>query len=734
MKYLSQNIAVFWTQEKFTYALKVFIALAIATMYCSESTRLSMLPSLYLGILTCIISETDNHWIGQLKTNVVAVICFAISSISVLLLFQYPLFFILGLGLSTIAWILLGSLGERYTAIAIATMTVAIFTMLTMDKYSGHVNSETWRNVRVMLIGASSYGLLSVLWNAIFTHNPIRENLAQTFFALRKLIQLQTERTDFKLRQQPASHFAIAKQNAAVIHALSQARDTIIRRFNQSQQSKMRFLHLFELFQLAQETYEHLRFITLPDLTIHPELADSNLAQHLLKLFHLQARALLCLATATRAGQRFVYPPHHQFAYLQVRSLLDALLAQYREGSQALIRDLHLCELAFNHFSAVHQRMHDFANVRTNTVPDANLLPTPSAFSWKEIAHRLFENFSKSSVFFRFGLRLSVALSIAYIFIHLVQVENKYWVLLTILFVCRPTYGATRLRLIERILGTLIGLILSWVLSAIFPYPNMHLVFALLGSFIFSITRINQYMIATVAVTVMVIFCFNFAGDKTLLLWSRFVDTLIGCVIVGICSVFIFPDWQEKHLYQVCRRILQHAAQCLTTLRDLLHGKEIEHNAYRNALRDIQNASALLSTVLSNMTHEPTHFRRRTIDSGLEFLVLSNTQIEYLSTCATLAPMCHIHSKALLIAASDYARETMIALTTKLSSNQKRSTIALEHIQQLTHDLEHAILPSDTTSLRALYSALAALLDLLPRIDACTSALLHIRENPPARQ
>jgi uncharacterized membrane protein YccC len=32
------------------------------------------------------------------------------------------------------------------------------------------------------------------------------------------------------------------------------------------------------------------------------------------------------------------------------------------------------------------------------------------------------------------------------------------WILLTIVFVCRPNFGATRLRLAQRIVGTLAGL------------------------------------------------------------------------------------------------------------------------------------------------------------------------------------------------------------------------------------------------------------------------------------
>lgn len=53
--------------------------------------------------------------------------------------------------------------------------------------------------------------------------------------------------------------------------------------------------------------------------------------------------------------------------------------------------------------------------------------------------------------------------------------------------------------------------------------------------------------------------------------------------------------------------------------------------AYRLARRNAHNADAALSTLLTNMLHEPGHYRKQDADNGLRFLVLSNTLLSHLS-------------------------------------------------------------------------------------------------------
>src|SRR5690606_37665169 len=70
---------------------------------------------------------------------------------------------------------------------------------------------------------------------------------------------------------------------------------------------------------------------------------------------------------------------------------------------------------------------------------------------------------------FRYAVRLTLAMAAGYGMLHLVHPEQGYWIVLTTLFVCAPSYGATRTRLVQRVLGTVLGLAAGWALFKLFP-------------------------------------------------------------------------------------------------------------------------------------------------------------------------------------------------------------------------------------------------------------------------
>ncbi|MDN5517965.1 MAG: TIGR01666 family membrane protein, partial [Pseudomonas sp.] len=136
--------------------------------------------------------------------------------------------------------------------------------------------------------------------------------------------------------------------------------------------------------------------------------------------------------------------------------------------------------------------------------------------------------------------------------------------------------------------------------------------------------------LATAAITLMVLFCFNQIGDGYGLFLPRLFDTLVGSLI-AISAVFLFlPDWQGRRLNKVLANTLSCNSNYLRQImRQYAEGKR-DDLAYRLARRNAHNADAALSTTLANMLMEPGHFRKEA-DVGFRFLVLSHTLLSYLS-------------------------------------------------------------------------------------------------------
>jgi uncharacterized membrane protein YccC len=147
---------------------------------------------------------------------------------------------------------------------------------------------------------------------------------------------------------------------------------------------------------------------------------------------------------------------------------------------------------------------------------------------------------------------------------------------------------------------------------------------------IFFATRATRYTLATAAITLMVLFCFNQIGNSYGLFLPRLVDTLLGALIAGLAVIFVLPDWQGRRLNQVVANTLACNSRYLRQIMQQYATGKRDDLAYRLARRNAHNADAALSTTLSNMLMEPGHFRKEA-DVGFRFLVLSHTLLSYLS-------------------------------------------------------------------------------------------------------
>jgi len=141
---LLETLRRLWALDKFAYSLRVFIALAGAMGACWLLGQTALVIPLFLGIIASALAETDDHWLGRLQALLVTLVCFLIASLAVELLFPYPWLFVTGLALSAFGMTLLGALGERYAAIASATLILSIYTMIGVDQRGG-APGDLWR-------------------------------------------------------------------------------------------------------------------------------------------------------------------------------------------------------------------------------------------------------------------------------------------------------------------------------------------------------------------------------------------------------------------------------------------------------------------------------------------------------------------------------------------------------------------------------------------------------------
>ncbi|OJH81233.1 MAG: TIGR01666 family membrane protein [Stenotrophomonas maltophilia] len=711
-----------WAHEKASYGLRVFIALTAAMAVCWHLDALTALPGVFLGIIASAIAETDDNWWGRTKAVLLSLLCFCLAAASVIWLFPWPWIFIAALALSTFGLTLLGALGERYASIAQATVTLAIYTMIGLEQHGAHDLHSALDAVSHLLAGAVWYGLLSILWTTLFANRPVRERVARLYVELGRYLQLKAalfepvREADLQRRQ-----LDLAEQNRRVVGALNEAKTAILARFGRSGRPGVNSGLYLRLYYMAQDFHERASSSHYPYGALVDAFFHSDVLYRCQRLLDLQGQACARLGEAIRLRRPFVYGESNQQAGRDLADALAYLRDQQRPQWQRLLGSL---DLLVHNLRSIERRLLDAERSEASLDNVDTRLRDSNPHTLREMGVRVRQQLTPGSVLFRHGLRMALALIAGFVAIHLFNAQNGSWVLLTIVFVCRPSFGATRQRLAQRIVGTLAGLVLTWALLQLFPTLEIQLLIALLSALLFFFTRTDRYLVASAAITVMALTCFNLIGDGFVLIVPRMVDTVLGCAIAAAAAFLILPDWQGRQLHRVLARVLDTAARYLESVLGQYRSGMRDDLAYRIARRDMHNADAALSTALSNMLREPGHVRRN-LDSGFHFLALSNTLLGHLSALGAHRDQVDSYAgDPLALAAGERVRKALQQLASALTAQQPVSEEDNDADRAVAAELEQL----DETmppKLQLIRTQMALVLRMLPKVRAAANGAVR---------
>jgi uncharacterized membrane protein YccC len=152
----------------------------------------------------------------------------------------------------------------------------------------------------------------------------------------------------------------------------------------------------------------------------------------------------------------------------------------------------------------------------------------------------LFRKAMSSPVSFRFGLRVAITLCLALELDHLLKLQNGYWLPMTTLIVLKPDFDRTYTGGIQRVAGTLAGVICASLVTALL-HPGIVILLALVlatGWLAFSSQKVNP-VIFSAALTFFAVLLIAIAGSpESRVAWHRFINTLSGCAL-ALVSHFV---------------------------------------------------------------------------------------------------------------------------------------------------------------------------------------------------
>jgi len=622
-----------WAVDSFPYSLRILIALSATMAFGWHTDQMALVMPVYLGTIACALAETDDNWRGRLRALLVTLLCFALTAFAVQAMFDRPWLFVCGLVAATFCLTMLGAISPRYKAIAYGSLILSLYTMIGMDHQRTSGTSHVfWLEPVLLLSGAAWYGLLSVLWCALFPHQPVQQHLASLYQTLGQYLRLKASLFEpVRGVDHEVKRLGLAQRNGEVVGALNTAKETILSRLGTAPSQRMQ--HYLRLYFIAQDVHERASSSHSPYSELTEAFFHSDVLFRCQRLLSLQGSACAHIGQDILLGRPIDKGPASAQA---LRDLQDALIHledlehSATAPSQRWLSLLgSLTALAKNLGKLEARLARASLNEQEAGADDESLLdrsPQSLQDAWDRVRLQLTPN----TALFRHAVRLSLALAAGYGLLHWIHASQGYWIMLTTLFVCQQTYGATRKRMVQRVLGTLLGLVAGWALFTLFPSLLLQSIFAVVAGVVFFASRTRRYTLGTAAITLLVLLCFNQIGDGHVLIVPRLVDTVLGSLIAGVAMFLVLPDWQGRRMHEVGARTMACCASYLRAIIAQYHSGKRDDLAYRLARRNAHNADAAFSTALRNLYQEPG-FVQGSGDGALRFLLLSHTLLNYLS-------------------------------------------------------------------------------------------------------
>ncbi|WP_179950007.1 FUSC family protein [Lutibacter citreus] len=303
-------------------------------------------------------------------------------------------------------------------------------------------------------------------------------------------------------------------------------------------------------------------------------------------------------------------------------------LPKSRVGTIMLLNLKTYQEKQVQRISGIERILNNYIhNDKIVAIKDAERFITPQDYDLK----KLWANFNLKSPIFKHSLRLSVTMALGFILGSMFEMQNSYWVLLTLVVIMRPSYGLTKERSKNRVIGTLIGAVIA--VSIIFITQNIWVygVIAVISLPIaLSFIQLN-YRNAAVFITLHVIFIYASLEPNILeVIKFRVLDTVIGAGLAFTANYFLWPAWQIQNINEFLIKTISANKVFLKEIDTFYHNKGELPTSYKLARKDSFLKVGDLNAAYQRMNQEPKS-KKKELGEIYELVTFSNTFLSSLS-------------------------------------------------------------------------------------------------------
>lgn len=609
--------------------LPMLISMVLAALWVWYTHNTHESTALFLGIIAGGLVDLDDGFTGRLRNLFFTLIYFALAATAVQLTYGRAWEFSLLMVCAAFGLTMVGAVDMRYRTIAFGTLLVMLYTVLT------YAPQLPWYTNPLMLIcGTSLFSLCTLVLHVLFPDRPVQDNLANAYAMLSEYMLIKARFFDpDEADLLPEQEFKLAMQNTAVINGFNQCRTALFYRLRRQQRYRRTGV-LLQYYLTAQNIHERISSRHVDYAAMSQKLVHSDLIFRIQRLIVLQAEACQQMSCCLHEDRPFVF---------------DAKLTRAGEGLQrsaGLYGDEYGADddtpgwrQLIANILAINELLQLLAQVKSDAIsqPAAeNTIIGMDVNRLRDVLPALKMHFTLQSTVLRHATRLAILTGVICLMVEGLHLKLGYWILLTGIIVCQPNYTATTTRLKQRIIGTLLGVLVGSVMPFFVPTLAGKLVIVVVSTVLFFVFRFRRYSFSTFFITVQVLVGFAIIGiDTQAMMLPRFVDTILGAVLAWMAVSYLWPDWRYLTLGRIASRALNSDAVYLQQVAQQLLNGQKDDVVYRAARRDAYELAAMLSNTVADMSMEPQHYGQR-VDEGKTLLQLNYVLVSCISALGAL--------------------------------------------------------------------------------------------------
>jgi uncharacterized membrane protein YccC len=496
------------------------------------------------------------------------------------------------------------------------SMPLQLATLFIMTMSTEHVltPAQSFAHAGLFMLGALAYlaYAMGIAW--VLRHRIKQQVLAEALFELAAYIDIKADFYD--TRYNLTEQFNKLVRHQALLADRQQAsRDLILRAHNNRKDAVVVQIHVCMLDLYEQVLATHTDYAAL-----RTHLVDSPSLRTLHDLAYKAARDIESVAyavTRKRASYPEVdYTPELAALEQQIAGLQDDLDAgkPRREAVTVLRAQRNKITAIIRMIGELHvssQKVYE----DTPFWRDMDMQPFLSQQKYE--LQLMLSHFRMDSPIFRFALRVSMAIAAGLaIGAMLPYKAHSYWIVLTIVIILKPSFSMTKQRRSDRIVGTIIGCIITAVVLKFMDHPAAILTVLVLSCIATPTFIYLRYRYAAIAVSVMILLWMHLVAPSSNLISERLVDTFVGAAIATAFS-FVLANWEYQSLPHLIRQVLSVNLSYMEASFDLLQGKYRNDFIYRIQRKRLMDSLAALSAALVRMLDEPERKQRAAEDINL---------------------------------------------------------------------------------------------------------------------